>query len=159
MRSFLIFRRTGNDVPEIFVECLSTNFLKLACNFAHQPRKISRTRNRENAETGANLRGPEIDRADRPRFGEHVRERRTERGSAGVSGFQFIETARKIAGEPGFVDAKLFEDAWQIAIRDIEELEEEMFDLDVIMSARQAETRRGFESVPSGIVEFSDQTF
>jgi hypothetical protein len=34
-----------------------------------------------------------------------------------------------------------------------------MFDLDVVVSARQAEARRGFEGVASGIVEFSDQTF
>ena len=42
---------------------------------------------------------------------------------------------------------------------DIEELEKEMLDLDVIVSARQAKTGRSLESVPSGVVKFPDESF
>jgi hypothetical protein len=34
-----------------------------------------------------------------------------------------------------------------------------MLDLDIVMSAGETKARRGLQGVPSGIVEFSDQTF
>ncbi len=105
------------------------------------------------------MRGAEIEGADVPRSGKHVRQRGAEGGSAGVAGLQFIETAREITGESGFVDAKLLEDARKVAISDVEELEKEMLELDVIVSAGQAKAGSSFESIPSRIIEFPDQTF
>ena len=146
---FLIFGRTGDDVPEIIMKRLGADFLKLARDFAHEPRKIAGAGNRENTEAGADLRGAEIERADVPSSGKHVRERWAERGCAGISGLQLVETAREIAGEPGFVDTKLLEDARKIAIGDVKKLEKKMLELDVVVGARQAKARCGFECVPA----------
>ena len=52
----------------------------------------------------------------------------------------------------------MLEDARKVAIGDVEELEKEMLEFDVIVGAGQAKAGSSFESVPSGIVEFPDQT-
>ena len=132
--------------------------MKFAGNFAHEAGKIAGTGDGENAEAGADLRGAEVDGADGPGLGQHIRKRGTERRGSGVAGLQFVETAGEVAGEARFIDAKLFEDAGEIAIGDVKKLEEEVLDLDVIVSASEAEARRGLESIASGIVQFADQT-
>ncbi len=105
------------------------------------------------------MSGAEINGADGPGFGEHVRERGTEGGCTRVTGLQFVEAAREIAGETRFVHAKLFKDARKIAVGDVEELEKKMFDLDVVVSARQTKTGGGLEGIPGGVVQLADQTF
>jgi len=84
---FLVFWRTGNDVPEVFVKGFGTDFLKFTCDLAHEARKIAGAGNRQNAEAGADLSGAKVDGANGPSFRKHVRERGAEGGSAGVSGF------------------------------------------------------------------------
>jgi hypothetical protein len=80
----------------------------------------------------------------------------TERGVARVAGFKAVEAASEFGGEPGFIDFEMLQDGRQVAVAGIQEFHQIVFDFDVIMRTRQAESRRGFHRIPRRVIQFSD---
>jgi hypothetical protein len=52
----------------------------------------------------------------------------------------------------------MLQDAWEISVGYVEQLQEVMFDFDIVVGPRKAEPRRCFQNIAGGFIQFSDQT-
>jgi len=69
-----------------------------------------------------------------------------------------VETLREIGREPRSVERVLAQDERKIAVGDVEQLDEIVLDLDVVVRAREAETRRRLDDAARGRVELADES-
>jgi hypothetical protein len=156
-------RLTGksNDAEQIFAQRVGVDLLELAANVVDQPGEFLVRDQREDREAGAHLAGVEVDGADRPRGGQHLEHGGADGRRAGVAGLQLVDAAGQIRGEPRFVYFKMLDDRGEVARSGIEQLGEVVFDLDVVVSAREAEAgcplerqRAGSFSLPISAFRF-----
>jgi hypothetical protein len=87
------------DRRQVFAQRLDRNLGKLAADVLHHPRQVFVREERENRVPRAHLPRAVVDGAERPRFGEHSRNVRAERGGARVAGLQMVEAPRQIRGQ------------------------------------------------------------
>src|SRR5262249_31999230 len=104
----------------------------------------------------ADLAGSVVNRPEGPAFGEGADQRRTQRRIPRVAGLQPVERARELARQARSVDTEMLEDRRKIAVRLIEQLHQVMFDLDVVMSPRQAQTGSRLQRHSRFVVALSD---
>src|ERR1700685_687943 len=93
----------------------------------------------------ADLGAVEIEGRGRPGRGEQFQNRRTECGSAGVAGFEGVEAALQLLLQTRGVDFESVENFRGVAGGVIQQLQEDVLDLDVVMSSSEAQAGGGFE--------------
>src|SRR5579871_2192027 len=106
----------------------------------------------------ANRSRAEVERANRPRLREHLKQRGTERRRARVAALQPVQASLQLLLQARWVHAELMKDLRRIAAACIQQLHEEMFDLDVVMRPSQAKTGSRFERGASRVIQLPNQT-
>jgi hypothetical protein len=82
-----------------------------------------------------------------------------DRPGARIAGAHAVEGAADIGAQTCLVRFAMAQDRRHVPIGIVEQLQQPVLDFDVIMSALQGETGRGFERAPAGIVQAADQRF
>jgi hypothetical protein len=77
---------------------------------------------------------------------------------AGITGFETVQSTREIAREMGWIDSIVSKYALKVRIRILVQLYKQMFNVDIIVSSGQTQTRSRFEAAPARVVQFPDKT-
>ena len=105
---------------------------------------------------GKHKQGAVVQQVGAVALGQHIAQRGAQRRIACVTRLQFVETARQLGGQARFVHLEVLQNRRQIGARRIEQLHEVMFDLNVVVRARDAQAGGGFQRVAGGVVQLSD---
>jgi hypothetical protein len=70
---------------------------------------------------------------------------------------QLVERARQIVGQPRAVDPEVLQDHGDVVVGRVERLDEQMFDFDIVVRARETEARRAFDGASGWGVHLRDQ--
>src|SRR4029078_10133921 len=108
---------------------------------------------------GTDAARQKLERRQHPRLAQDIEDIERQLRRASVAGAKLVDGTRQLAVDLGRVDAELFEDAHQVGVGRLDQLEEEVLQLDVVVGARQAQSGRPFESAPRGLVEFANEGF
>src|ERR1022692_2687560 len=133
--------------------------LEFATDVAHEANKFAIRGQGKDGESGANLPGPIVDRAQRPGLRHHLDQSRTQRRSARVARLQAVEGTKKFSRKSRCVKLEVFKNCGGVIIRGVEQLQQEVFHLDIVMGARQAESGGCLHGAASRVVQFADQRF
>ena len=79
------FTGESNNAQQVFAQRVRIDFLKLPAYVVDQPGKFLVGNQREDGESCAHLPGVEVNRADGPRSGQHLEDRRADRRSARIA--------------------------------------------------------------------------
>ena len=150
------FQGIHHDQRQGLAQCLRVDLLQFLAHLPRDPRELLIRKQRQQGKSGAHLGRVELQRANRPRLRKHAEQRGAKSRSPGISGLDLIKRSGQLPREPSPVDAELFEGAREIRLRRIHKLHEEVLDLDVIMSPRQAQPRRILQRLPRSIVQLSN---
>ncbi len=84
---------------------------------------------------------------------------RRERRRPRIAGLQLLQRAVQVSNEAALVDLVVTKYGGDIAIRSVSQSEQPMFDLNIVMSARQCQTRGRLERTPARVVQPADKLF
>ena len=152
-----LLARAGRNGGEVLPKRLHGNLRELAADVLHHSREIVIGEERKHRMAGAHLRRAVVDRAERPRLGEHARKVRADRGRACISRLEMVETLGEVGGEPRPIQRVVLHDEREVGVGDVEQFDEEMLDLDVVVRAREAKSSRAFEGATRGGVQLTDE--
>src|SRR5581483_9521204 len=125
----------------------------------HTCRQVAFVEQGGEQETRANAGCLEFERRQHPGFAHEVEDVEGEFRGAAVAGLELVQGAGQLAVDARGVDGVLLENALQIAVADFEQLDQEMFDLDVVVGARHAQARGAFQRPPARQVQLAHQRF
>ncbi|MNT57970.1 hypothetical protein D3C72_1953790 [compost metagenome] len=91
----------------------------------------------------AQARFTEVDRRAKPGRFEQRRQLRRQCRRAVIAAFQAVQGALKLTFERCGVYAEMLEDARQVGVRGVEQLEQQVLDFDIVMTARHAQSGGG----------------
>src|SRR5205807_1751607 len=105
----------------------------------------------------ANLGGAVINRGQQPGLLNQLRQTRREPRSARIARLQFVQRGGQVFGDTRLIDFVAPENCREIGIGTLNQLQQKMFRLDVVVSARKAKPRRAFERAATSRVESANQ--
>jgi hypothetical protein len=106
---------------------------------------------------GGDLTGAEFDGGEDPGFADEIDEAGGEEWLAGVSGAESIDGAGAVGSQFGGIDTGEAKDVVEVGAGCFEDFGEPVFDFDVVVGARQAQSGGRFEGAGGGGVEFADK--
>ena len=138
----LVLGGTCNKRGEVFLQSLDRDVFELLGKIARQAPRVLIGQEGQQEMPGTHPVLPVVDGSERPGLFEEPGESRRKGRGAGVPRLQPVEGARQIPRHAGGVYFEVAENARQVGIRRLDQLEQQVLDFDVIMRARQTEARR-----------------
>ena len=106
----------------------------------------------------ANAAGVILQRGKRPGLAHRIQHLQRQLRRPRVTGFQLVERACQLAIDAARFDVVVPQNAREIGISKLEELEEPVFDLDIVIGPGQAQAGGAFERPAAGGVQLGCQS-
>ena len=152
-------RAVGGDRGEVALQQIGIDLQQLTGRLARTPRQGLVGQQRPQQMAGADARRALFERGQQPGLLAEFHDVRRQRRRARVAGLQLLQRAVQIGDEAPLVDLVMAQDGGDVAIGRIGQRQQPVFDLDIVMRARQRQAGRRLERATARLVQPADKLF
>ena len=159
VRRLPLFFGVGHNLGELASKNLRRDFFELAGSTgSHAGERLVAE---QRADHMPRSRGPlaKVNRTGQPRFAGELHYVGAEGRRSRVARLEFVDDPGQVGCEAGGVNLEGPQDRRKIGPRRFQQLEQPVFDFDVVIGAGQAQSGSRLERPPAGIVQFTDELF
>ena len=154
---FAGFGRGFDQRVEILGQGLEVDFLQRTRADADQAAQFRIGEQGDQQVAAAHLGFAEFDRGPAPAMFEQLWDHRRQRGRALVAALEAIKRLAKLAFQCLRRDFELAQDAADVAVLDFQQFQQQVLDLDVVVTPGHAQARRAFHRAAAGGIQTSDE--
>ncbi|EWC52565.1 hypothetical protein XAR_1867 [Xanthomonas citri pv. glycines str. 8ra] len=151
------FLRAFGEAGEVVLERVELDLHELLGTAVGQLRQVRLGQHRQQQMTAADARGFRIQRGDQPGVLEQRGQVLGKYRRARIAGLEAADLLAEIAFQRLRRNAAAARDQHEIALRLLQQRQEQMLQVDFVVAARHAQIGRALGRLPAGVVEFADQ--